>query len=92
MQTRILTRRRVGGHLSFTNPMARAVEGVDLIRALFSAVRSYVNLINGQALATALWVLHTYAINAADMTPRLAITSQPGGAEKLPCSGFDPTL
>src|SRR5689334_9525486 len=38
-------------------------------------IRRYVVLTDEQALACALWVLHTYAVDAADVTPYLSITS-----------------
>ena len=38
-------------------------------------IRRYVVVTDHQAVAVALWVLHTYAIDVADTTPYLAVTS-----------------
>jgi Protein of unknown function (DUF3631) len=42
---------------------------------VFEFIRRYVIVTDHQAVALALWVLHTYAIEVADTTPYLAVTS-----------------
>jgi 5S rRNA maturation endonuclease (ribonuclease M5) len=46
-----------------------------LLDAIAAALRRYVVMSEEQAVVVALWVIHTHAIEAADMTPYLAITS-----------------
>jgi hypothetical protein len=49
--------------------------GAELLDDIVQIVVSYVVLTREQADATALWLLHTYAIDAADATPYLHVTS-----------------
>jgi hypothetical protein len=50
-------------------------DGAALLADLTAFIRQYVVLSPDQASATALWVIHTYAVDAADATPYLHITS-----------------
>jgi hypothetical protein len=50
-------------------------DGADLLDDLAAFVRRFVVLSAEQASAIALWVVHTHAIEAADSTPYLAVTS-----------------
>lgn len=52
-----------------------AEEAGVLLADIVTFVRRFVVLTNEQAVAIALWVLHTHAIDAAEVTPYLAITS-----------------
>jgi putative DNA primase/helicase len=52
-----------------------AVDGVELINDMVTAIRKYVILGEHQALTVALWVLHAYGFELADHTPRLQIRS-----------------
>ena len=56
-------------------PWASTVIGADLLDEIESVVRRYVVLPAEAAVVTALWILHTHAIEAAQITPRLAIVS-----------------
>jgi hypothetical protein len=47
----------------------------DLLQRLRELIQRYVVVTEPQAVVLALWVLHTYAIEAAEQTPYLAITS-----------------
>jgi hypothetical protein len=47
----------------------------DLLEAVVALVRRYVVLTDTQAAAVALWTVHTHALEAAETTPYLAITS-----------------
>jgi Protein of unknown function (DUF3631) len=47
----------------------------DLLTHVERYIRSYVILGDAEAAALSLWVLHTYAIAAADMTPYIWVTS-----------------
>ena len=58
-----------------TNPWTDAVDGQALVSDMVEAIRSHVILSEHQALATSLWVIHTYAIDDAEHTPRLQIKS-----------------
>jgi hypothetical protein len=66
-----------GRPLSLTDPepWPDPVLGNELLDELVSTFRRHVVLPPFVAEALALWVLHTYAIAAADITPRLAILS-----------------
>jgi hypothetical protein len=46
-----------------------------LVHAVMAFIRRYVVMSNEQLLVTALWVVHTYAIDSAEQTPYLAINS-----------------
>lgn len=51
------------------------VEGAALLNIVMAFVRRYVVLSEKAAVAVALWIVHTYAIEAAEATPYLNITS-----------------
>jgi Protein of unknown function (DUF3631) len=50
-------------------------EGAALLAALVAFVRRFVVLSDAQAIAVALWIVHTHALAAAGATPYLAVTS-----------------
>jgi hypothetical protein len=52
-----------------------SVDGVAVLDSISTFIRRFVSLSESQACAEALWVVHTYATDAADATPYLAITS-----------------
>ena len=52
-----------------------AVDGGELITDMVGAIRRHVILSDHQALTVALWVLHAYAVECAEHTPRLQIRS-----------------
>lgn len=51
------------------------VDGADLLDALSCFIRRFVWLTDAQATVLALWVIHTHALAAADLTPYLSIAS-----------------
>jgi hypothetical protein len=51
------------------------VDGVQLLGDLAAVVRRYLVLDEHDAVALGLWVVHTHAIDAVDITPYIAITS-----------------
>jgi hypothetical protein len=57
------------------SPNGASPNGAQLLEALRSFVRRYVVLSEEQADLTALWIIHTHAIDAADTTPYLHIRS-----------------
>jgi putative DNA primase/helicase len=57
------------------DPWPQSVDGVELLDALTQAARRYVVLRKNDARTVALWVVHTYALDASDISPRLSITS-----------------
>jgi len=56
-------------------PWPEAVTGEDLLGKLVDVFTRYLSLADGAAEAIALWVVHTYAFDAFQITPRLGITS-----------------
>src|SRR5262249_9242515 len=58
-----------------TNPWTDAVDGQALVDDMMKAIRGHVILSEHQALTASLWVIHTYAIEEAEHTPRLQIKS-----------------
>ncbi len=66
-----------GGAMLFTDPAAwpEPVVGRLLLAELVRAIQAYVVLLEPSAVAVALWVLHTHALDAAQISPRLAIVS-----------------
>lgn len=58
-----------------SEPWPDTVDGVDLLNEIASTIRRYVVMDEHSADAAALWVLHTHALDAAYITPRLSISS-----------------
>jgi putative DNA primase/helicase len=58
------------------------VDGADLLDELAKTVRRYVVVDDAVADAVALWIVHSHAIDAAMVSPRLAITSPERGCGK----------
>lgn len=56
-------------------PWPEPVDGESLLSEMETVIRRYVCLTDGQALAVALWIIHTHAIDAAEHYPRLHIAS-----------------
>jgi putative DNA primase/helicase len=56
-------------------PWQTPVDGASLLGELEAAIAAHAVLPDGAATAMALWILHTYCIDAAAITPRLAIVS-----------------
>ena len=63
-------------------PWPERVEGVELLCDLSAAIRRHVVMPDHSADATALWVVHTYLLDALHISPRLAITSPEKGCGK----------
>src|SRR5262249_24926389 len=61
--------------LSITQQLDPIEDTVGLLDRLVRLVRRFVVMTPAQAIAWALWVVHTHAIEVADQTPYLAITS-----------------
>jgi hypothetical protein len=68
---------RQGSRIEFAafEPWPDAVDGQTLVADMVKAVRSHMILSEHQALAVALWIIHTHAVEVADHTPRLQIKS-----------------
>lgn len=62
-------------HLPDVEPSEEPVDGVALVNELVADVRAYVVLDDAQVDALALWVLHSYTLDATPISPRLAISS-----------------
>lgn len=58
-----------------SQPWLFPVEGADLLDELATVYADYVILPIGGAEALALWTVHTYTIEAGNITPRLGVTS-----------------
>lgn len=56
-------------------PWHTAVDGVSVLNELAYTIQRHVVLDDAAADAVALWIVHTHAIDAASISPRLAITS-----------------
>lgn len=56
-------------------PWEHPVDGATLLDELVAAIRRYVVLDDGAADAVALWVIHSHALDAFVISPRLSITS-----------------
>jgi putative DNA primase/helicase len=66
---------RGDGFLAAVEPWPSAIDGVQLLDDLAGVITRHVGLPEGGADAVALWAVHTHALDAAAMTPLLAITS-----------------
>jgi putative DNA primase/helicase len=66
-----------GRPISFPEPepWPHSVDGAELLNGLCAALRRHVVISKEAADATALWVVHTYLLDALNTSPRLAITS-----------------
>jgi putative DNA primase/helicase len=65
-----------------TAPWLEPVDGAVLLDELTTTIRKYVVLEPGTPDATAVWILHTHAIDAFSISPRLGITSALQGSGK----------
>jgi putative DNA primase/helicase len=63
-------------------PWPEPVDGPSLIAGVANEIKRYVVLIEEEAEAIALWVLHTHSHDAFPISPRLAITSAEKGCGK----------
>jgi putative DNA primase/helicase len=68
---------RAGVALGFDDiePWPEVVDGISLLDQLARAVRRHLVLEPAAVDAIALWIVHTHAIDAGNVSPRLAITS-----------------
>lgn len=88
---KVVETRRKGGQetgglfLEDPDPWPEEVNGAELLDELAAAVRRYVSLPAGAAEAVALWVVHSHANEAADVSPILAITSPTPECGKTTC-------
>jgi hypothetical protein len=55
--------------------LEKAPDGAELLERLVWFIRRYVALSEEQAVLSALWVVHTHALDAADTTPYLHVKS-----------------
>jgi hypothetical protein len=58
-----------------SSPWPEQVAGAVLLDEMTAGIRQHVTLEKGAAEATALWTVHTHALDASATSPRLAITS-----------------
>jgi len=63
-------------------PWPHPVNGAELLSAITAAISKYMVMEPGAADCAAMWALHTHAVEAAGITPRLAITSPRPGCGK----------
>jgi putative DNA primase/helicase len=61
--------------LAAPQPWAEPVDGAALLSEIEAAIVAHAVLPDGAAVAMALWIVHTYCLEAAAITPRLAIVS-----------------
>jgi len=57
------------------DPWPEPVDGARLLTDLTAAISRYVVMEHGAADAVAMWVMHAHALDAAQISPRLAVTS-----------------
>jgi hypothetical protein len=62
-------------NLSDVDPWPEAVVGDELLKAIVAQIRLHVILTEEQAIAVALWIVHAHALDYADHSPRLHVTS-----------------
>src|SRR5262249_27219959 len=62
-------------NLAVPEPCPDPVDGASLLTELAGSVRDFVVMTENEAAATALWVMHTYSLDACNISPRLAVTS-----------------
>lgn len=65
----------VGVLFPTSEPWPTPVSGPDILNELEEVIHCFVVLSNEAAAAVALWILHTHALDAAQVSPRLAILS-----------------
>ncbi len=76
-------RSNAGGlKLTEPEPWDHSVDGRRLLDDLVAALHRYLALPDGAAEALALWIIHTHAHDAADVSPRAAFTSPEPGCGK----------
>jgi putative DNA primase/helicase len=63
-------------------PWDEAVNGAELLDAIASMIRKYVVLVEHAARFIAVWIIHTYVVDAFQFSPRLCITSPTKGCGK----------
>jgi hypothetical protein len=63
-------------------PVNAAAPGETLVEDLVAFIRHFVSLTREQALVFALWLVHTHAVEAADFTPYMSISSPTKGCGK----------
>ena len=68
-------RQGVAVKLEDTDPWPEPVDGEALLKEIESVIHRYVILSAEQALACALWPIHTHALEFADHSPRLHLSS-----------------
>ena len=85
------TERKAGDHdsrqgraltLAEPQPWPHPVDGASLFHDLAAAIRRHVVMSEHAVDATALWVVHTYMLDALHISPRLAVTSPEKGCGK----------
>ena len=69
-------------HIRAVEPSPDPVEGAQLLEELVATIERYMRLPSGAAVAVALWVLHSHAIEATFLSPILLITSPVYGCGK----------
>lgn len=75
---------RPGNEIEFTpvEEWPEPVSAAAILPDLIAAIRRHVAMPESPALVTALWIMHTHALNAFDISPRLIITSAEPGCGK----------
>jgi len=74
--------RPLDDELRLPDPWDEPADGAEVLDSLVSQIRRYLSLPDLAPEAIALWVLHSYTLDAARNTPRLAITSPEKGCGK----------
>jgi putative DNA primase/helicase len=69
-------------HIRAVEPAPDPVDGAQLLEEIAATIERYMKLPSGGAVAIALWILHSHAIEAAFLSPILLITSPVYGCGK----------
>jgi hypothetical protein len=64
-----------GEYGALLSEFEKAPDGADVLERLIRFIRRYVALSEDQVLLSALWIVHTHALDAADTTPYLNVKS-----------------
>lgn len=77
-----------GNLLNFSSPepWPDLVDGPQLLEQIISVIKTYMVMDDGCPDATALWIMHSYLLDAFTHSPRLAITSPEKGCGKTTLS------
>lgn len=66
---------KTDGLFPVIEPWPESVNGANLLNEIWAILNRYLSLPDGASIAIATWILHTYAMDCFEFTPRLCIIS-----------------